>query len=66
MGEETKHQRTFFLTFAQPLNMGALTERIRAASRHIHWVQPNNFARDGNRITFEQIGASKRCTFSQG
>jgi hypothetical protein len=46
--------------------MRVLAEWIRAASRHMQWVQPNIVFGGSDQITFEQIGAGKRYTFSHG
>ena len=64
--EEKRHYRYFYLTFAHPFNLRPLAERIQAASRYFHGVGGGGNAGDGDRITFEQIGASKRYTFSHG
>jgi hypothetical protein len=64
--EERNHERAFQLTFAQPLNIRKLSERLQATSRYFHSVQPQGIVGDGDRITLEQLGDQKCYTFSRG
>jgi hypothetical protein len=63
---DPNHYHTFLLTFAQPLNIRAIVPLFAVASGHFRHVQPNYLYGDGDRITFEQMGESKRYVFSKG